>query len=190
MPKFVADSSVSPTGLKWAAPASGGGLTLINTGGTTLSGASTSVTSIPGTYKNLHIYIENFSMGANNSNGYIQFNGTTSDNYAFAAQRRSGGSSEANATEGNNDVGIYFISVAGTTAEGGFAYLLVPDYAATNHRKVATGVSYTINSDSPAAYYIMNPFGVLQNSNSAITSVQVVSNGTYAGGTVYVYGEN
>jgi hypothetical protein len=36
----------------------------------------------------------------------------------------------------------------------------------------------------------MNPFGVLQNSNSAITSVQVVSNGTYAGGTVYVYGEN
>jgi hypothetical protein len=175
----------------WAAPASGGGLTLINLGGTTLSGASTSVTTIPGTYKNLHIYIENFSMGSNNNNGYIQFNGTTSDNYAFAAQRRSGGSSEANATEANNDVGIYFISVAGTTAEGGFAYFLVPDYAATNHRKVATGVSYTINSDSPTpAYYIMNPFGVLQNSNSAITSVQVVSNGTYAGGTVYVYGEN
>ena len=181
---------MSPTGLKWAAPASGGGLTLINTGGTTLSGASTSVTSIPGTYKNLHIYIENFSMGSNNNNGYIQFNGTTSDNYAFAALRRSGGGSEANATEGNNDVGIYFISVAGTTAEGGFAYFLVPDYAATNHRKVATGVSYTINSDATPNYYIMNPFGVLQNSNSAITSVQVVSNGTYAGGTVYVYGEN
>ena len=129
-------------------------------------------------------------MGSNNNNGYIQFNGTTSDNYAFAALRRSGGGSEANATEGNNDVGIYFISVAGTTAEGGFAYFLVPDYAATNHRKVATGVSYTINSDATPNYYIMNPFGVLQNSNSAITSVQVVSNGTYAGGTVYVYGEN
>ena len=187
---LTADTTVSPYKVKWASPAAGGGLTLINTGGTTLSGASTSVSSIPSTYKNLHIYIENFSMGSNNNNGYIQFNGTTSDNYAFAALRRSGGGSEANATEGNNDVGIYFISVAGTTAEGGFAYFLVPDYAATNHRKVATGVSYTINSDATPNYYIMNPFGVLQNSNSAITSVQVVSNGTYAGGTVFVYGEN
>jgi hypothetical protein len=183
------DSSTS-TGLKWAAPASGGGLTLINTGGTTLSGASTSVTSIPGTYKNLHIYIEDFYMGSNNNNGYIQFNTTTSDNYAFIALRRSGGNAEANATEGNNDVGIYFSSVGGTTAQGAFAYFLVPNYAATNHRKVATGVSYTKNDGSPGDYYVMNPIGVLQNSSSAITSVQIVSNGSYAGGTVYVYGEN
>jgi hypothetical protein len=174
----------------WATPAAGGALTLINSGGTALSGATVSVTSIPGTYKNLHIYIENFYMGANNNNGYIQFNTTTSDNYAFAALRRSGGNAEANATEGNNDVGIYFSSVGGTTAQGAFAYFLVPNYAATNHRKVATGVSYTKNDGSPGDYYVMNPFGVLQNSSNAITSVQIVSNGTYAGGTVYVYGEN
>ena len=176
--------------MKWAAPASGGGLTLINSGGTTLSGASTSVTSIPGTYKNLHIYIEDFYMGSNSNNGYLQFNGTTSDNYAFMGLRRSGGNSEATATEGNNDVGIYFSSEGGTTAQGAFAYILVPNYAATNHRKIGMGISYTINSGSPATYYVMEVNGVLQNSDSAITSIQVVSNNAYAGGKVYVYGEN
>jgi hypothetical protein len=182
--------ALETTGLKWAAPASGGGLTLINSGGTALSGASTSVTSIPGTYKNLHIYIEDFYMGSNSNNGYLQLNGTTSDNYAFMGLRRAGGNSEATATEGNNDVGIYFSSEGGTTAQGAFAYILVPNYAATNHRKIVMGISYTINSGSPATYYVMEVNGVLQNSNSAITSIQVVSNNSYSGGTVYVYGEN
>ena len=178
------------TAPEWATAASGGGLTLINSGGTALSGASTSVTSIPGTYKNLHIYIEDFYMGSNSNNGYLQLNGTTSDNYAFMGLRRAGGNSEATATEGNNDVGIYFSSEGGTTAQGAFAYILVPNYAATNHRKIVMGISYTINSGSPATYYVMEVNGVLQNSNSAITSIQVVSNNSYSGGTVYVYGEN
>jgi hypothetical protein len=160
---------------------------LINTGGTTLSGSSTSVTSIPGTYKNLHIYVEAFYTGSNNNNGYFQFNTTTSDNYAFMGLRRSGGNAEATATEGNNDVGIYFASVIGTSDTGNFAYLCVPNYAATTHRKTAFGISYTINDGGD--YYVMEPNGVLQNSSSAITSIQVVSNGSWSGGTVYVYGE-
>lgn len=127
-------------------------------------------------------------MGANNDNGRLQFNTTTSDNYAFVGLRRSGGGAEATATEGNNDVGVYFSSVGGTTSQGAFAYIEVPNYAATNHRKVAVGISYTI--DNSGNYYVMEVNGVLQNSNSAITSVQVTSNGTYAGGKVYIYGEN
>jgi hypothetical protein len=185
---LTADSSTG-TGLKWATPSSGA-LTLINAGGTTLSGSSVSVTSIPGTYKNLHIYIEGFYAGSNNNNGYIQFNTTTSDNYAFIGLRRSGGNAEANATEGNNDVGIYFASVMGTSDTGNFAYFMVPNYSATTHRKVAFGISYTKNDGSPGDYYVMEPNGVLQNSSSAITSVQVVSNGSWSGGKVYVYGEN
>jgi len=44
----------------WATPAAGGGMTLINTGGTTLSGASITISSIPATYNNLQLVIRDF----------------------------------------------------------------------------------------------------------------------------------
>ena len=187
---LTADTTVSPYKVKWASAASGGGFTLINSGGTTLSGSSTSVSSIPTTYRNLHIYVEGFYAGSNNNNGRFQFNSETGDNYAFMGLRRSGGNAEATATEGNNDTGIYFASVTGTSDTGNFAYLMIPNYGATTHRKTGMGVSYTKNDGSPGDYYVMQVFGVLQNSSSAITSVEVVSNGSWGGGKVYVYGES
>ena len=52
---LVADSSVSPTGLKWAAPAASDSITLLST--TTLSGQTTSITGISQSYTNLIIII-------------------------------------------------------------------------------------------------------------------------------------
>ena len=52
---LTADSTAG-TGLKWATPASGG-MTLIST--TTLSGASVTLSSIPQTYNNLQLVIQN-----------------------------------------------------------------------------------------------------------------------------------
>jgi hypothetical protein len=49
VPKFVADSSVSPTGLKWAAPAGGGKILQVVQGNTTTSTTSTSSTYIDST---------------------------------------------------------------------------------------------------------------------------------------------
>ena len=52
---LTADSAEG-TGLKWAAPASGG-MTLINSGGTALSGSQTITVSVSSDYVDLHIYI-------------------------------------------------------------------------------------------------------------------------------------
>jgi hypothetical protein len=60
---LVADSSVSPTGLKWAAPASGG-MTLITSG--TLGSAGVSLTSITQTYTDLLFWV----YGAKTTAGY------------------------------------------------------------------------------------------------------------------------
>jgi hypothetical protein len=55
---LTADSSTA-TGLKWAAPASGGGMTLLST--TTLSGTTTTISSISQDYTNLFIVINGIS---------------------------------------------------------------------------------------------------------------------------------
>ena len=56
---LTADSSAT-NGVKWAAPASGGGFTLLST--TTLSGATTTISSISGSYKDLFAYVYGVKM--------------------------------------------------------------------------------------------------------------------------------
>ena len=122
---LTADSAEA-TGLKWAAAASGG-MTLINSGGTALTGASTvTVGSIPGTYKNLYVYIEAAYTASINENGKVGFNSDTGNNYAFTGLRMQNGGTAA--TEGNQIAGVYFAALQGTTDTGNFTYLQIPNY--------------------------------------------------------------
>jgi len=76
---LTADSTVSPTGLKWAAVTSGG-VDLLST--TTLSSSSTTI-NIVTTYKNLIIVGDSIYGSAENTSGGIscRFNGDTGNNY-------------------------------------------------------------------------------------------------------------
>lgn len=73
---LTADSSTA-TGLKWAAPASGG-MTLIST--TTLSGSSITLSSIPQTYNNLQLIVRNYKP-ASDANLWMRVNGITTNSY-------------------------------------------------------------------------------------------------------------
>lgn len=70
---LVADSSTA-TGLKWAAP---GGMTLLST--TTLSGASTLISSISQSYKNLYVIGYGFTNATATGAMTIKINNTTAD---------------------------------------------------------------------------------------------------------------
>ncbi len=78
---LVADSTAS-TGLKWATPASGGGMTVIATG--TLSGAAVTLSSIPATYNNLQLDWYGATWATGNAQMNLRFNGLTASNYAYA----------------------------------------------------------------------------------------------------------
>ena len=68
--------SAEATGLKWAAPATGGGMTLLST--TTLSGADTiNITGISGDYIDLEIHMFGITNATANGHLQIRFNAST-----------------------------------------------------------------------------------------------------------------
>jgi hypothetical protein len=173
----------------WAAPAGGGGMTLINTGGTALTGTTTTISSIPGTYKELVIFIDGHYASVD-YDLYIRPNGnTTGSDYQQIVARGTGSTDNTfvnNATAGVSCCGY----AAKNASNGNFTYASIPNYASTTAKKVIntfTGFVQTSNAKAVAnttCYF---------NDSNAITSIDFFdssASGTWSGGTVYVYGVN
>jgi hypothetical protein len=176
--------SVETTGLKWVTPAAPESFTLINTGGTTLTGASTSVSSIPATYKTLVVYIESI-YGASATFPQMYFNAdSTAANYGVASMRMAWNTTTISLQSGNNfRLGISALA----TAQNNNGYFIeIPNYASTNTRKSASFHYSVRNSDPTDA----NGNGSLAwNSTAAIDTINIkMESGNLSGGTIYVYG--
>ena len=179
---LTADSSEA-TGLKFATPASGG-MTLINSGGTALSGASVSISSIPGTYNMLILKIENYRGATDGTTVRIRFNGddaanryktvdigTTSANYAYSAT--------------SGDLGANQDSVATSTA---FSYTTIPNYASSTQWKMAQCFNIG-NWYLDATEVVIANNTIVYNQTTAITSIDLFPNsGNFSTGTAYLYG--
>jgi hypothetical protein len=183
---LVADSTAS-TGLKWATPSSGG-MTLINTGGTTLSGASVTVSSIPSTYTNLLIVLSNYYTSTTDELTQIRFNGDSGTNYTYSRIRNIGttvtGASSLSATSAEINVRSTDANTSGKTAN---AEVQVFRYADTTPNKFYSYTASAVESTN-------NVCSVTGTGNykgtSAISSVTIVAGINFSGGTVYVYGVN
>jgi hypothetical protein len=81
---LTADSSTA-TGLKWAAPAGGANWSLLNAGGTALTGATTVTVSGISGKDQLMLVIDGASAGASATIS-VRFNTDTGNNYTFGAQ--------------------------------------------------------------------------------------------------------
>jgi hypothetical protein len=170
---LVADSTAS-TGLKWST-LSAGGMTLLST--TTLSGTNTDITVTSGY---VALYAEIFGLTANTTDGYLQIypNATSGIGYGLVSKRVSGTNSFDNTTQ---------IGIPNTFAR-----------ANANNAWVLT----IDNPDSSTNYKPFQLFGVYNSgdiqmsnsgaviSNTAITSLRFTNagGGTWAGGTVKLYG--
>jgi len=164
-------NSASAAGMAWQIP---GTITLLST--TSLSGSSTTVSTISQSYKNLYIIVNGTSSTGAASG--VQWNGDSSN-------------SETNTWPDDNGARV------GLTGTGYFYTRANP----TNHFLFAQMFNYT-NSSSPkngfgnaqssgldAAYWGTSVFSY--NSNSAITSITVpLSTGTWSSGTIKIYGVN
>jgi hypothetical protein len=174
---LTADSSTA-TGLKWAAPAAGG-MTLLST--TSLSGSSTSITSINQTYTDLQIYVRDFYMSAGGEMN-IQFNTNTGSNYMVNAMRQGGDSYQG--TQANFPIGGYDVA---TSDNNNFASLRIIDYANTVTVKTVSGIGAVVRPSSARGMTLLT--GTFFGSTSGISSVQLLaSSGTFSAGTVLIYG--
>ena len=169
----------------WSAPA-GGSLTLLST--TTLSGASTTISGISGSYKNLYVEVEGVTNATANGNFRVAPNGAT--NLTMI-----NGLSCVDGTQSTYARDLDYLRLAGNAAQltrtnsSNSWFILFSNYANTTYEKMFTALGYYVSA--AVANDATEFTNGIYKSTSAITSI-VFSNsgGNLSTGTVRVYGVN
>ena len=184
---LTADSTAA-TGLAWATPAAGGGMTLINTGGTAFSGTSITISSIPATYKTLFlVWIDVYASALTSM--FCRLNADTGANYSYSrvAQNNATGSFAADAA---GSAGVELALYCGSTSTNlrkCFGTATFTNYTATTEVGVFSNyigwANTTLSGGTAQGVY---------NNAAAVTSITLKTDTaqTWSGGTAYLYGVN
>jgi hypothetical protein len=174
---LVADSSTS-TGLKWDTPAAGG-MTLIST--TTLSGATTTLSSIPQTYNSLYLVVTGVTYNTSNKGFRLSPNDVTNLSNWLGLRTTEIAS--------GTDQTMYLSTGQDTlrTDADNIWTIQIDNYTSATRYKTFNWVGSFLSS-TPTR--IVNSIGGVFKSNTAITSLvfDVERTNTFATGTVLLYG--
>ena len=175
---LVADSTAS-TGLKWATPASGGGMTLLASGA--LTGASIDITSISQSYINLELYITDYLPDSANRSIRCTLNSDTTSVYLTEK--------EISETDLASFAASWKVTSSQSSASSDvLVQMVMPYYASSTTRKMARvlGVGEPNANTANVNTVIWNNF---YKTAAAISSIQLFSNvGNFSGGNYALYG--
>jgi len=162
-----------------------GGMTLLST--TTLSGASTTILSIPQTYRDLKIIVRNYLPASDGAYLLMRMNGdATAARHREALQYSDAG---ADAVSYDN---TRFGPGRGNdnTVVGSLYDMTIPDYTNTVTRKMMYGITYHVNQTTTTQFNHAT-FRGYYNQTSAISSMEFFANsGNMTSGTILLYGVN
>lgn len=156
---LTADSTAA-TGVKWADAATGGGMTLINSG--TVTAGTLNVGSIPGTYNHLQLWIYEFDPGAALGTPAFRFNSDSTNKYQKAV---TGAASEAGATY------WHMTNAMSPTVATGLVVVNIFEYANTGQNKMFQAYMTGAANANTANAAIDTCIG-MYNASGAITSIQ------------------
>ena len=173
------------TAPEWVTPATGGGMTLLST--TTLSGASTTISSISQSYKNLYIVGRGLSQGAAASY-FFRLNGDdTAANYSSFIYAGQPGSPTVDFVD--NDNGSFGQLGTRTDWNGqGYFTMTINRYTETENKIISSEFRVRLNAspDAKKSFLGLTAF----DSTTAISSIKFVAGSGSHAGTIYIYGVN
>ncbi len=176
---LVADSSAS-TGLKYSSNAPLGGMTLLNTGGTALTGAATITISGISNKSRFLVILENASTNTGGSYIGLRLNGAASG-YGFTGITITNGITVSNGSNFVTD--RMYTARQGASAADTFGFIANIDggFDAGVLSWSSNGIASGTNGE---AY---NSKGFITTS-AQVTSISIVGNNNFDAGTIYVYG--
>jgi hypothetical protein len=178
---LVADSSES-TGIKWAAPAAGGGLTLLDT--LTLTGSSVTSSTLSTSHKNLVCVYKNV-YASSGETAFIRFNSDTGNNYATNFLVSS--TSTSHTAQTTSFFRLINLSTASGAKDKATGVVTIYRYTDTDQVAVQHFGYGKEGGSTPAGYYTL---GVYDNSAAITTISFILGTATFSAGTVYIYGQD
>ena len=183
---LVADSSTA-TGLKWAAPASGGGMTLLST--TALTGSTVTSATIAGTYKHLQVILKGVYQTSANGGVYMRMNSDTGNKYSTIRTITNSANTtlfvNANIDDTKAAAIIYNTPSVSTQDLLGHSVINIYNYTDTDVIFYEwTGIGF---NDAPSNPSFIQGQGNYDNT-AAITTITMFPDFTFSGGSMLIYG--
>jgi hypothetical protein len=187
---LTADSAEA-TGVKWAAAGGGGAnWSLLNAGGTALTGAATiTVSGISGKDK-IMILFKNASSASASAEICVRLNTDTANNYYIFANRTTAGSTYSaanavNAEGGSSQDRLIFGAMSSNASSVATGFLQLSGCNSSGLKIFTFGAGF---SDGGANGQFRQSGGGYYDSSSTISSISMFSTpGNFDNGTVYVY---
>lgn len=179
---LTADSTAA-TGLAWATPGGGGGMTSIASG--SLSGSGLSLTSISGSYKNLQLVLRDAQVSAT-TDWRFKINNNGGSIYERLYLVQTGNTFNNGCESGSTSITMTYNNPATTSATS--TVINVFDYAKTTSLKQFNlQTAYTYH---PSGQQQMLIWGDARDAN-AVTRLDItLDSGTFSSGTYTLYGVN
>jgi hypothetical protein len=179
---LTADSAES-TGMKWATPASSGGMTLIST--TSMTSSSTVTVSIPSGYTNLMVEVIDWYINGNDAI-YFRLNGATGAQYRNVGVTYQGSVAPYFYAETYTDGKVSLMNSACTQAQNNQTSLInLYNISDTNTVKIYNYGSRFNNTNGQSFAYGNGAYTLAE----ALTSISIIAGaGSYQAGTIKVWG--